>query len=125
MENTLKEPDRGFRIAAIYGSPRKDGNTSILMDRFIEGADEAGYLLDRIVKTDRIYTGKLDISPCRECCNCSRTGKCIIADDMQEIYKVLIDADFIAVSTPIFFHHSFSLFKSYNRQVPEILGIEI
>ena len=103
MENTPKEPDKGFRIAAIYGSPRKGGNTSILMDRFIEGAGEAGHSLYRTVKTNRIYAGKLNISPCRECCNCSRTGKCIIADDMQEIYEVLIDADFIAVSTPIFF----------------------
>ncbi len=103
MENTLKEPHRGFRIAAIYGSPRKGGNTSILMDRFIEGTSEAGYSMDRIIKIDKIYAGKLNISPCRECYNCSKTGKCIINDDMQKVYDILIKADFIAISSPIFF----------------------
>ena len=103
MENKQKASGKKFRIAAIYGSPRKGGNTAILLDRFIEGIEEAGNLQDRVVEVDRIYTNKLNISPCRECGNCSRTGECIISDDMQKIYKVLIDADFIAVSTPIFF----------------------
>jgi multimeric flavodoxin WrbA len=52
---------------------------------------------------DKIIASKLDISPCRECGNCSRTGECIVQDDMQDIFKILIQADFIAVSSPVFF----------------------
>jgi len=95
--------DKEFNIAAIYGSPRKGGNTSLLLDRFIDGVLEAGASLKRTVKVERIYAGKLNISPCRECGNCSRTGDCVIDDEMQKIYKTLAGADFIAVSTPIFF----------------------
>ncbi len=103
MDNEPKKPDKEYKVAAIYGSPRKGGNTSLLLDSFIEGVNEAGISQGRIIKVDRIYSGRLNISPCRECNNCSRTGRCIIDDDMQRIYKILAAADFIAVSTPIFF----------------------
>ena len=97
------EKQKKYRIASIYGSPRPDGNTSALMNRFLEGvkdgADEAG----RNIDIEKVIASKLNISPCRECGNCSRTGECIVQDDMQDVFKILIEADFIAVSSPVFF----------------------
>jgi multimeric flavodoxin WrbA len=98
MENV-----KNFRIAAIYGSPRLDGNTSTLMEKFLEGVEDGTVNSGRDITIEKIVASKLDISPCRECGNCSRTGECIVQDDMQDIFKILIDADFIAVSSPIFF----------------------
>lgn len=95
--------DRGYIIAAIYGSPRRDGNTAVLMDRFLAGVRQRAGQIGAGADIKRIYTAELDISSCRECGNCSRTGECIIDDDMQEIYRTLIDADFIAVASPVFF----------------------
>jgi multimeric flavodoxin WrbA len=95
--------DKNFKIAAIYGSPRLDGNTSILTDRFLEGVKDgmAGSGID--LKIEKIAASKMDISPCRECGSCSRTGECIVQDDMQGIFKTLIEADFIAAASPVFF----------------------
>jgi multimeric flavodoxin WrbA len=94
---------KNFKIAAIYGSPRLDGNTAALMDRFLEGAEDGAGNSGKDVGIEKIMASKLDISPCRECGNCSRTGGCIIQDDMQDIFKILIETDFIAVASPVFF----------------------
>ncbi|MCJ7665641.1 MAG: flavodoxin family protein [Actinobacteria bacterium] len=92
-----------YRVAAIYGSPRTGGNTAKLMDQLLKGIrDNTGYSGDMFV-IDSIILKDKNISPCRECCNCSRTGECIIEDDMQEVYRILIDADFVAVASPVFF----------------------
>jgi len=97
------DKDRGYIIAAIYGSPRRDGNTAVLMDRFLEGVRQRAGQIGVDTDIKKIYTADLEISSCRECGNCSRTGECIIDDDMQDIYQTLIDADFIAVASPVFF----------------------
>jgi len=97
------EKDKKYIIAAIYGSPRRDGNTSVLMDRFLDGVRQRAEQVGADAGIKRIYAAELDISPCRECGNCSRTGECIMDDDMQDIYRTLIDADFIAVASPVFF----------------------
>ncbi len=86
---------------AIYGSPRKDGNTAQLMDRFLQGVHQNRYVQGTDI--DRIMVAEKKISPCRGCRSCTKTGECIIDDPMQQIYTQLLDADFIAVATPIFF----------------------
>ncbi|MFC2145322.1 flavodoxin family protein [Actinomycetota bacterium] len=92
-----------YKIVAIYGSPRIGGNTAILMDYFLKGIMENTGHSEDTVMIDSILIKDRNISPCRECCNCTKTGECIISDDMQEIYRLLIDADFIAVASPVFF----------------------
>ncbi|MGM0366237.1 MAG: flavodoxin family protein [Actinomycetota bacterium] len=89
------------KIVAIYGSPRREGNTAALMDSFLQGAGSNPYVKN--LSVDRIMVSRQDISPCRGCRSCTKTGECIIEDQMQQIYPRLIDADFIAVATPIFF----------------------
>jgi len=92
-----------YKIAVIYGSPRIGGNTAVLMDHLLKGIRENTRYNKDMVIIDSIILKDKNISPCRECCNCSKTGECIILDDMQEIYRILIDADFIAVASPVFF----------------------
>ncbi|MCG9479334.1 MAG: flavodoxin family protein [Actinomycetia bacterium] len=88
-------------IVAIYGSPRKRGNTEKLMDSFLAGTKSgpAGNNLH----IEKVAAARLNISPCRGCRNCSRTGQCIIEDDMQDVYGLLEKADLVAVASPIFF----------------------
>jgi len=95
--------DNKYRVVAIYGSPRTDGNTAILMDHLLKGIKENTRYSEDMVVIDSIILKDKNISPCHECCNCSKAGECIIEDDMQEIYRILIDADFIAVASPVFF----------------------
>jgi multimeric flavodoxin WrbA len=98
-----RKTNNKYKIVAIYGSPRIGGNTAVLMDYFLKGIMENTRHSEGAVTIDSLLIKDKNISPCRECCNCSKTGECIIPDDMQEIYKLLIEADFIAVASPVFF----------------------
>lgn len=92
-----------FKVVAVYGSPRKKGNTGLLLDGFIKGLEIPSSKSGADIEVKKIVVCDLDISPCRGCRNCSRTGECIVDDDMQGIYKELVEADFLAVASPVFF----------------------
>ncbi|MFP4546057.1 MAG: flavodoxin family protein [Methanomassiliicoccales archaeon] len=85
------------RVVGLMGSPRKGGNTDMLLDRALEGAREAGGEVEKVTITD------LDLKGCQECCACSETGKCVIMDDMQRIYTLLEELDALIVASPVFF----------------------
>jgi multimeric flavodoxin WrbA len=83
---------------AIYGSPRKGGNTDTLLDRTLEGARAAGATVYAVYARDLVMSG------CRECGGCDRTGECVVHDDMQTVYPLLEKADRIYLASPIFFY---------------------
>lgn len=103
MNSNYGSNGREFKIVAIYGSPRKKGNTAILLDRFLEGVALAENPDGKDIKIKKIVPVDLKISSCKGCGNCSKTGECIIKDDMQQIYRDLTEADFLAVASPVFF----------------------
>jgi len=88
-------------VLAIHGSPRKNGNSDLLLERFLEGIGKRKDDFELQIK--EIFASKVKVSPCRECNSCSITGECIVQDEMQEIFEHLIDCDFLVVSSPIFF----------------------
>ena len=95
-----------MKVLGIYGSPRKRGNTDILLDKALEGARSAG------AEVDSVYARELDISGCLECGGCDKTGKCVVKDDMQTIYPLLQAADVILLASPIFFYGMSSQVKA-------------
>lgn len=84
-------------ILCIEGSPRKGGNSDLLLDSFIGGAKSSGH------EVEKVYISDLNIAPCDEQNSCRKTGECRIKDDMQALYKKLLLADCLVVSTPTFF----------------------
>jgi multimeric flavodoxin WrbA len=86
------------RILAIYGSPRRKGNTALLLKRAVEGAREAGANVEEIVLRD------LKMSPCLEIYGCKETGRCAIKDDFQGVYDKLLACDGLMLASPIFFY---------------------
>jgi multimeric flavodoxin WrbA len=87
-----------MKVLGIYGSPRPGGNSDLLLDRALEGAAEAGAVLDRV------YVRDLKISGCLECGACEETGACVIPDQMEEIYPRLQEARVIVMAAPMFFY---------------------
>jgi multimeric flavodoxin WrbA len=84
-------------ILAISGSPRKSGNTELLLHEAIRGAESAGATIDHIRLDD------LNFSPCTECGACHETGVCVLKDDMQTLYPKLLSMDGIIIAAPVFF----------------------
>ena len=85
-------------IAAVYGSPRRQGNTATLLKRAVEGAAAAGASVDEIVLRD------YKISPCLEIYGCKKAGECVIKDDFQEVRDRVLACKGLMIATPIFFY---------------------
>lgn len=87
-----------MKVLGIFGSPRRGGNTDILLEELLRGAQFEG------AEVERIYLTDFSITPCKECHGCDQTGQCVIEDEMQGIYPKLLEADLIILSSPIFFY---------------------
>jgi multimeric flavodoxin WrbA len=87
-----------MKVLGLFGSPRKGGNTEILLEEALKGAEKEG------VEIERLYLSDLKITPCTECHGCDETGDCVILDEMQKIYPKLLEADIIILASPIFFY---------------------
>jgi len=88
------------------GSPRIEGNTDLLLDEALRGAQSQG------AEVEKILVDRLNIAPCREYCGCLKDGNCVIRDDMDDIYLKLLDADRVIVASPIFFYGLTSQIKA-------------
>lgn len=87
----------GVKVLGIGGSPRRGGNSDLLLDKALEGAKSAGGAVDKVVLND------LNFRPCQECGGCDETGACVIEDDMKVVYEKLSKSDALIIASPIFF----------------------
>ena len=86
-----------MRVLGIAGSPRRGGNTDLLLNEVMRGAASRG----AEVKT--IILSQLNIAPCQHCDACLETGRCKVEDDMQMVYDELMKADRIVLASPVHF----------------------
>jgi len=86
-----------LKVLVISCSPRKNGNSELLLKEAFKGASDA--------KTDVEFLRlqEFKIQPCLECLSCHKDGKCVINDDMQMLYSKLINMDAIIFGSPVFF----------------------
>ncbi len=84
------------QVLGISGSPHRHGNTETLLDRFLDGARDAGAFVDKVVLWER------DVSPCRGCNSCHKTGECVVRDEAEDIFNRILAADCIAFASPIY-----------------------
>jgi multimeric flavodoxin WrbA len=85
-------------ILAIYGSPRRRGNSSRLLDEAVLGAQSEGATVEKIVLRD------LKMSPCLEIYGCKKEGHCVIQDDFQTVREQLLTCSGVMLASPIFFY---------------------
>ena len=95
-----------MKVLGIMGSPRKQGNTDLLLDEVLKGAKSQG------AEVEKLIVDKLKISPCREFYGCLKDGQCTIKDDMQLVYVKLLEADHLIVASPMFFYGLTSQIKA-------------
>ncbi len=86
-----------LRVLGLAGSPRRQGNTEVLLDAALKAAQDAG------AATEKIVLNNLKARPCQHCDGCLHTGVCIIDDDIQPFHRKLLEADRIVLASPIFF----------------------
>lgn len=84
-------------ILVIVGSARKNGNTDLLANAFIDGANSAGNLVIKVFLADKQVDG------CNGCNACRKVGYCIQKDDMKDIYPLIKKADMIVLASPLYY----------------------
>ena len=85
-------------IVAVYGSPRRKGNTATLLKRAVDGAKDAGAEVDEIILRD------YKMSPCLEIYGCKKEGECAIKDDFQKVRDRILAGKGLIIASPIFFY---------------------
>jgi multimeric flavodoxin WrbA len=87
------------KLLVLSASPRKGGNSDLLCDQFMLGAEEAGN------PTEKIFLRDKNINYCTGCGTCYKMGKsCPQKDDMAEVLEKMIEADAIVMATPVYFY---------------------
>ena len=83
----------------LSGSPRKGGNSDLLCDEFLRGAQESGN------QVEKVFLRSKKVAPCNACYYCKNSGgKCAIPDDMAEILDKMQAADVIVMASPVYFY---------------------
>ena len=85
-------------ITALYGSPRRQGNTARLLQQAVAGARDQGAAVTEIVLRD------VKMAPCMENYGCTREGECVIQDGFQEVRDRILTSAGIMLASPIFFY---------------------
>ena len=89
-----------MKALAINGSPRKGGNTEILLRKALEPIAAAGH------QTDYMQVGGTRIQGCRACGACGRikNKRCVIEDDIFNLaFAKMLEADAIVIGSPTYF----------------------
>ena len=117
-----------MKVLGIVCSPRKGGNTEILVQEALSSARDCG------AETELLSVWDKDIRPCDGCLSCEKTGKCHIKDDVQAIYPKILEADGIIWGTPVYFFNataqakilidrSYALYANHNKLTNKVGGV--
>lgn len=94
-------------VVGISGSPRRNGNTDLLLDAALEGSRSEGATVKKFYLTDSICSG------CLGCGKCTDTGLCHISDRISEIYGCISSADAVILASPLYFESISSWMKTF------------
>ncbi|MDO8472723.1 MAG: flavodoxin family protein [Dehalococcoidia bacterium] len=86
-----------MKVLGIVCSPRKKGNTEVLVKEALDSARSLG------AETEVVRVSDISITPCDGCGSCLTTAKCKIKDDMQGVYARLLASDGIIFGSPVYF----------------------
>ncbi len=89
----------GKKIVILNGSPRRNGNTSVLVKAFTEGATGAGN------EVTEFFLGGMEIHGCKGCFggHSSQACPCVQKDDMDKIYPAVREAEVVVLASPLYY----------------------
>jgi len=86
-----------MKIVGFSGSPRKNGSTNALIKRILKKSEDNGH------DTSMYYLNDYNINPCQACKYCAENEGCDLDDDINDLHKVLYNADYIIMGSPIYY----------------------
>lgn len=103
---------REMKVVVINGSPRKNFNTATLLQRAMDGIEQAG----GEVQYENLY--EYDFTGCRSCFACkvkgSKTnGLCAIRDGIRPLLEACLQADALLFGSPIYYDNISGMMRSF------------
>jgi multimeric flavodoxin WrbA len=95
------------KVLGIVGSPRRKGNTHLLVEKILEGAQAAG------AETEILMLGDLQIRECDGCTVCWKGKPCAKNDDMNAVYPKIAASDALVFGTPVYWYGPTALLKCF------------
>ena len=89
-----------MRVVAFNGSPRKNGNTVLMLNTVLDELKEAG------IETELVQLGGKSIRGCTACMKCfeTRDNRCVLANDiLNDCFAKMVAADGILIGSPTYF----------------------
>lgn len=87
-----------MKVLVLNGSPRKGGNTDVLLAAVIRGVEKGGGEFEVIRLNELSFRG------CQNCGGCDETGVCILEDDLTPLYDKVLTAKKFIIASPIYFY---------------------
>jgi len=88
-----------MRVIGISGSPRKDGNSEMLLSHALEPFREKGW------EVVQFNLSNHTVLPCKGCDYCQQAGECVIDDDMKVLYEEYSKCDAVIISSPAYYRN--------------------
>ena len=97
-------------ILVISGSPKKNGNTALLIKWFTQGARSVGSTVDVVRAADL----KSKVIGCTSCRVCQKKAeyRCVIKDEVSDCLANFPQADVIVMASPLYFYGASSQLKA-------------
>lgn len=87
-----------MKVLCVLGSPRKNGNSATIAQRFLSVAEDRGAQIE----TYRLNS--LDYKACQACYACkTRLDHCALEDDLTPVLKAFGRCDLAVVATPVYY----------------------
>jgi len=86
-----------MKMLGIVGSPRKGGNTEILVSEALRVLQEEG------LETEMIRLADYRVEPCDGCLACRSLGECTQDDDFAPLFDKMVASDGFIVGSPVYF----------------------
>jgi multimeric flavodoxin WrbA len=101
-----------MKLIAVNGSPRKDGNTAIMLNHVMQGAASKGF------ETERVDLYDLDFKGCISCFSCKLKngksyGKCAIQDDLSLVLAKIHQTDALILGSPNYIGSPTGMMKAF------------
>jgi multimeric flavodoxin WrbA len=108
------------KVLVLDGSTRKHGNTSILIERFLNGAKSNTHQIEHVIAKD------LKIDYCNGCLRCNLIKRCsITGDDWADLSQKIAESDVLVFASPIYFHYVTAPLKKIIDRFRSLVHVQI
>jgi multimeric flavodoxin WrbA len=94
-----------YKVLGFMGSPRRKGNTHVMVSKILEGARDIGS------QTEIIFLDELNIQECDGCHACWKGKPCTKEDGMGDVYSKIAESDVLVFGTPVYWYGPTALMK--------------